>query len=188
MLGDGLAGSPIYHRRLTLRNRPILDVWYILPIRAEIECTESARSHILSTSGSNQMDPSQYLHLNDVGRDIRPSKIAVYVQHETESHQTSAICIDFQDGRWWKLAEEPFLRSKETLQQYERSKCFGEPFFIHLLLLTSVSQWWKSALLRFNKQLIAYVRSTSFVAVLMLTVRSGEAASAANVLSNSDVG
>lgn len=163
LVSEGLATLPLECRSLIVEGHNLLNLWYSLPIRVEVECTESAKSHVLSTAGSSQMDPSQYLHLGDVSRDIRPSKVTVHVQHDRKTHQTSAICIDFQDGRWWKLAEEPFLRTRETLQQWAKVERQGEPFFIHLVLLTSVSRWWKNALARVNQQLIAHASLVDLV-------------------------
>jgi hypothetical protein len=157
LLNTSLATAPFHYRRLAIKKRKVLDFFYILPVRVALTCTDSARSHVLSSAGSNQMDPSQYLHLNDVGRDIRPSRIAVYSQHDEESHHTATICVDFQDGRWTELAEEPFLRTREVLQQASVKKRSEAPFFIHLLLLTSVSEWWRCTLMHFNMQLIVCV-------------------------------
>jgi len=183
--GDGLAFLPYQSRLLSVRAHPVLDVWYILPVRAEVECTEGIKSHGLSRAGSNQMDPSQYLHLNDVGKDVRPSRIALYLQHDTESHRTSAICVDFQDGRWWDLAEEPFLRARETLQRRAHSTSHGGTFFIHLLLFTSVCRWWRTALSCINQQIIAYVSRLYLPRELtvVLTCRIGKETPTADVLS-----
>lgn len=160
MLSTTLASLSYHHRKLTIRKRPILDFFYILPVRVAVTCNEVERSHILSSAGSNQMDPSQYLHLTDVHRDIRPSKIAVYLQHDEACHQTSTICIDFQDGRveYSDFAEEPLLRVREVLQRASRTKSCEDPFFIHVVLLTSVAEWWRCTLVWFNTQLIVYVR------------------------------
>lgn len=160
MLSTSLASLSYHHRKLTVRKRPIIDFFYVLPVRVAVTCDEVERSHILSSAGSNQMNPSQYLHLTDVHRDIRPSKIAVYLQHDEACHQTSTICIDFQDGRaeYSDFADEPLLRAREVLQRATRAKNCEDPFFIHLVLLTSVAEWWRCALMWFNAQLIVYVR------------------------------
>jgi hypothetical protein len=157
MMSTSFASLPFQHRQLALPKSKVLDFFYILPVRAGLECTDGSRSHVLSSAGSNQADPSEYLHLSDVSRDIRPSKIAVFSQHNEETHQTTTICVDFQDGRWSDLAEEPLLRTKEVLGNTKRAKKNESPFFFHLLLLTSVAEWWRRALIFFNAQLIACV-------------------------------
>jgi len=157
LLSASLATAPFHYQRLAIRKRMVLGFFYILPIRVAVTCTDSARSHVLSSAGSNQMNPSQYLHLNDLRQDIRPSKIAIYCQHDEDSHRSTTICVDFQDGRWTELAEEPFLRTQEFLQNASSKKKKEDPFFIHLLLLTSILKWWRCMLSRFNMQLIVYV-------------------------------
>lgn len=103
------------------------------------------------------MNPAQYLHLEDTGIDIRPSKIAVYYRNDSETGATQMLCIDFQDGRWHELAEEPYNRMKNVLQQSEKARQSGNPFVINLVLLTCAHDCWTMSLDMFNKQLIAYV-------------------------------
>jgi hypothetical protein len=185
MLSTSLASLSFHHRKLTVRKRPILDFFYILPVRVAVACNEVERSHILSSAGSNQMDPSQYLHLTDVHRDIRPSKIAVYLQHDEACHQTSTVCMDFQDGRveYSDLADEPLVRTREVLQRASKVKNCEDPFFIHLVLLTSVAEWWRCTLMWFNTQLIVYVNGLVFwfSSSPQLMCYLGEATSTAHV-------
>ena len=105
------------------------------------------------------MDPSQYLHLGDMKSDIRPSKIVVFLQHDSLKHRSVMICVDFQDGRWASVAEEPYVRMKDALKSCQKSNYSEENGLQspHLVLLTSIPRWWRSALLFFEKQLICQV-------------------------------
>ena len=132
--------------------------WYTIPVRAAIPCTENEKSHALSAAGSNQMNPSQYLHLHACGVDVRPSKIVIFFHHDLVSHSTSVICIDFQDGRWHEIAEEPINRAIEAINAARQLRRDEHPLFIHLIMLTSAARWWGTALESFNVQLIQYVR------------------------------
>ena len=141
-------------------NRRFSNWWYTVPIRVAVPCTDSKKSHALSAAGSNQMNPSQYLHLQGCGVDIRPSKIVMYFHHDLISHSTSVICTDFQDGRWHEFAEEPANRAKEVLKTAKRLNRTEHALFLHLVVLTSAARWWQRALECFNDQLIEYVRAS----------------------------
>jgi hypothetical protein len=82
----------------------------------------------------------------------------LYFQHDISLDAISAICVNFQDGRWKHLAEEPQRRVKEVLETTAKENRNENPLFLHLVLLTSVSKWWVDALAVINDQLIAYVR------------------------------
>ena len=163
LLSQDLPPGPCNCMEMKLSGRAFSRWWYTVPVRAAIPCTDNQKSHALSTAGSNQMNPSQYLHLSASGIDIRPSKIIVYFHHNLISHSTSIICIDFQDGRWHELAEEPMKRAKETTDAAVHLKRAEHPFFMHLIIITSAARWWRSALEAFNHQLIQYVSEHEFI-------------------------
>jgi hypothetical protein len=149
-----------YRAPQTIGNTKTIDFWYLLPVRVQVECTESAMGHARSTAGSNQMDPFHYLHLPDEKVDIRGSHIAVYCSTNLSTMKTTSLCISFQDGRWSRAVEEPQRRIKETLKHFEHLKCADDSFFIHLIYITSALRWWNNALDSFNNQLIAHVSPT----------------------------
>ena len=139
-------------------------LWYTLPVRVAVACTDDKASHALSAAGANQMDPAGYLHLNDVELDIRPSKYTVFCRYDDES--TNTICIDFQDGRWYELAGEPYARAKESLKLAERKGRHEHPVNIHITLLSSSAQWWTFLLAQLKNQLIFYVICLRLMSVL----------------------
>ncbi|KAJ4117534.1 hypothetical protein NW768_010897 [Fusarium equiseti] len=63
----------------------VWDYWCQIPVRISTTCKLSANEHAKSTAGSNQMDPFNYLHLDGVGRDVRPSTIGLHVQRDNET-------------------------------------------------------------------------------------------------------
>jgi hypothetical protein len=157
LLNHELPTGPCSRAEVNVEHGSISDFWYTVPLRAAIPCTEDERSHALSAAGSNQMDPSKYLHLGDCEVDIRPSKIVMYCQHSSTCHTTTVLCIDFQDGRWCDLAAEPFRRTRDSLksaQALKRPDCWDTS---HLVVLTSAVNWWRAALRAFSNQLIAHV-------------------------------
>jgi hypothetical protein len=138
--------------------------WYNIPVRVPIPCTEGLKSHALSQVGSNQMDPSHYLHLADLGMDIRPSNIGIFCQVEKESDgytRESVLCFDFQDGRWYHLLDELPERVKDVYRS-QADSLSSTPFEIHLALLSSVVRWWSLTLSKFYEQVMSYVNIGSF--------------------------
>ncbi|KAF2464725.1 uncharacterized protein BDR25DRAFT_307059 [Lindgomyces ingoldianus] len=133
---------------------PVHIIWYIITVRSAVNCVENETSHVLSAAGSNQMDSASYLHLEDLSSDIRPSRIAVYSRHDGQS--SNAICIDFQDGRWHHLVEEPYNRVKEVLTLAQTRGHTAHPATIHVAMLSSSARWWKQALAQLKSQLISY--------------------------------
>jgi hypothetical protein len=103
------------------------------------------------------MDPFHYLHLESEKLDIRGSQIGILFQCEASKRTTNVLAISLQDGRWSKTVEEPQRRIKETLNHLGIPACEEDPFFVHLVYLTSVLRWWRNALDSFNNQLIAHV-------------------------------
>lgn len=146
-----------YRSHQAEKNSKVVDFWYMLPVRVQVECTDTKLGHTRSTAGSNQMDPFHYLHLPNEAVDIRGSQIAVYCKTDTSTMKTTLLCISFQDGRWSRSVEEPQRRIREVLQDFEHMNCAEDPFFIHLVFLTSALRWWNNALQSFNNQLIVHV-------------------------------
>lgn len=136
-------------------------LWYILPLRMQVRCTESRLRHTESTGGSNQMNPFHYLHLPDHSLDIRSSQIALNFRYDANLQTTAMLAINFIDGRWPKTAEEAQLRIKEVFDDPAHATVVDDAFFLHLIYLTSVLRWWTNALNSINMQLITYVRLLS---------------------------
>ncbi len=107
------------------------------------------------------MDPFHYIHLFDVNVDIRGSHIAMFVRHDRKASSTTAVVINFLDGRWSRIAEEPILRVKEAIKSRGHADAKVEPSFVHLIYLSSIIRWWNNVLLYFNQQLIAHVHLAS---------------------------
>ena len=122
----------------------------------QVKCTDSQLSHTASTAGSNQMNPFHYLHLQDHGADIRGSQIALYFRYTGKFKATAMVAVNFMDGRWPKTVQEPELRIKGILDNPDHASIATDPFFIHLVYLTSVIRWWTNALKSFHEQLITY--------------------------------
>ena len=136
--------------------KSIFDFWLILPIRVQVPCS-SKNSHTSSTTGTNQMNPLNYLHLAKPGVDIRGSQVAMYFLFNAESNVSSTLIFNFQDGRWRRVVEGPIVRIKEALAEAQKDGCGRDPFFIQAVFLTSALGWWNNALNSFNDQLIDYV-------------------------------
>ena len=107
------------------------------------------------------MNPLNYLHLAQPEVDIRGSQIAVYFLFNSETNISSTVVLNFQDGRWSKVVEEPILRIKEALKQGCENGSGQDPFVVQAVLLTSALRWWNNVLSSFNDQLISYVSTDS---------------------------
>jgi hypothetical protein len=148
-----------YRSHRTPEKSKRFEFWYILPIRVQVECTDSELGHARSTAGSNQMDPFHYLHLPDEKVDIRGSQIGIYCKTDSITMKTTFLCISFQDGRWSRSVEEPQRRIKEVVQDFEKLQSAEDPFFVHVVYLTSALRWWNNAMDSFNSQLIAHEKN-----------------------------
>lgn len=126
------------------------ELWYTLPIRMQVGCTDAPQCHITSNSGSNQMNPFHYLHLPDPAVDIRRSLIALSFRYSRYGNSTCMLAVNFIDGRWPKTAQEPELRIKEVLGDSNNVGLRNDPFFIHLVYLFSATRWWTNALTSFT--------------------------------------
>jgi len=119
------------------------------------------------------MNPSNYLHLPHPEVDIRGSKIAVYYLFNASLKHASVLVINFQDGRWKKVVEEPILRLRDIYRGCDNKDFGRDPFHLQTAVFSSVLRWWSNSLNSFNDQLIAYVRNVPCMQGLALTLRAG---------------
>ena len=135
----------------------VFHFWFLLPVRVQVQCSDRKSSHTSNAAGKSQMNPLNYLHLAQPAVDVRGSQIAIYFTFDPNTRTSSTIVLNFQDGRWSKVVEEPILRVREGLEQGNRNGCGQDPFIIQAVLLTSGLRWWSNVLSSFNDQLISYV-------------------------------
>ena len=105
------------------------------------------------------MDPFHYIHLSDAHVDIRGSHIGLFVRQNRRVGTTTAVVVNFLDGRWSRIVDEPIVRVKEVIKSRGDGDAVADPSFVHLIYLSSVIRWWNNVLLSFNQQLIAHVGS-----------------------------
>lgn len=148
-------------RTITFDNgAEVKDLWYILPVRVQVGCSDTKKNHTSTTAGSNQMNPFHYLHLPDEKVDVRGSHIGIYSQYNMTTNQLSVVVISFQDGRWSRVVEEPQKRVREALENTERLATDETPFSVHLIYLSTALRLWNNLLGSFNSQLIAHVHDS----------------------------
>jgi len=157
-----------FRRNYKQRACESLDVWYILPLRVQVECTDSITKHSKSAAGSNQMDPFNYLHLDNEKLDIRGSQIGILFKYDFVTCSTTTVSISLQDGRWSRVVKEPQRRIQETIDRMAYDECEEDPFFVHVIVMTSALRWWRNALDSFNNQLIAHVSINHALDILSL--------------------
>ena len=121
----------------------------------QVKCKGTHRSHS-NVTDKGQENPNSYLHLPGHRIDIRGSRIALYFRYNKVLATTAMIAINLMDGRWSKSAEEVEVRIKEILNGEDHSHIATDPFFIHLVYLTSLMRWWTNALDSVHEQLITY--------------------------------
>ena len=120
-------------------------------------CTDTQEGHVTSRAGSNQMNPFHYLHLPDQKVDIRGSQIALNFGYTNHGQTTTMLAVNFIDGRWPKIVQEPEQCIKEILQGDVYGSVIADPFFIQHVYFTSIMRWWSNALNSIHEQLVAYV-------------------------------
>ncbi|KAL8787043.1 MAG: hypothetical protein Q9195_007948 [Heterodermia aff. obscurata] len=101
------------------------------------------------------MNPSHYLHLPDQKVDIRGSQIALHFRY-TNRGQVIILAVNFIDGRWPRIVQEPEKNIKEILQNDLQGGIIADPFFIQHVYLISIMRWWTNALNSIHEQLVAY--------------------------------
>ncbi|KAF2264976.1 hypothetical protein CC78DRAFT_216414 [Lojkania enalia] len=132
----------------------VWEYWCLIPVRVQVRCKDDAHVHAKSTAGSNQMDPFHYIHLPDSHVDVRGSRIALFTRHDCGTGSTFVLVINFSDGRWFDIIEEPLKRIEDTINSRGSGIAHAEPAFVHLIFLSGVIRWWNNVLLSFNQQLI----------------------------------
>lgn len=135
----------------------VWDYWCQIPVRISSTCKLSANEHAKSTAGSNQMDPFNYLHLDGVERNVRPSTIGLHVQRDHETGRLRVVCFSLLEPRS-RAKGEPCLRQlEESLRRRSKEDLQKSPCFVLLLFIAHALRWWNSTLLYFNSELIRHV-------------------------------
>ena len=132
--------------------------WSLLPIRVQVDCSDPVNGHKDSPSGNDQMNPFHYLHLPDVGVDVRGAYVALFIRNDSSTGCTTVLVINFMDGRWSDVVEEPQTRIKEAIKARGHKDAKNDYAFVFLIFLTSAVRWWNNVLLSFYVQLAAHVR------------------------------
>ncbi|KAF2802175.1 uncharacterized protein BDZ99DRAFT_429058 [Mytilinidion resinicola] len=122
------------------------------------------------------MDPFYYIHLKEVGEDIRGSHIAIYIHHDQSSKSTSVVAVNFQDRRWTHFINTPFSSVREELRI---AKLQPDPLCAHVAYLNNLIMWWNDVLYTFNRELIA--EENSLQNDLEISASSKQASSSANI-------
>ena len=156
--------------------------WYLVPIRIQVGCNDTRGQHATSTAGSNQMNPFHYLHLPRPGAadnghghppvDIRGSHLAVHFsirsssnnENTDNSSSISLFVVNFLDGRYGKLIEEPRQRIQEALKGRAGNPAALDAQDVHIIIFSSVSRWWTNALQSINDQLVEHEKTLQEVA------------------------
>jgi hypothetical protein len=86
--------------------------WSLLPIRVQVDCSDPMNGRKDSPSGNDQMNPFHYLHLPDIGIDVRGAYVTLFIRNESSTSCITVLVINFMDGRWSDVVEERKLGSK----------------------------------------------------------------------------
>ncbi|KAH7305322.1 hypothetical protein B0I35DRAFT_484072 [Stachybotrys elegans] len=132
------------------------DYWCLIPVRTLITCHVMTEEHAKSRAGSNQMDPFHYIHLSGMEVDVRGSHIGLFTSHDNSSGATSLVVINLLDNRLHRLIEEPLKRVRSAIVRRSDSKEPMNPWFAHLIFLSSALRWWNNVLFCFNQQLVKH--------------------------------
>lgn len=137
------------------------DCWFRLPIRALVRCLDSAAIDMNAKEShkKNQMNPYHPLHLEKPDVDIRGFFVLIYLRCGRVPSQLMTLIINFQDGRWGKLIEEPIKHVRTTFESSRKNLETPEPFTIPLVYLGHAVRLWDDVLNSCNDQLIAYASS-----------------------------
>ncbi|KAH7174301.1 uncharacterized protein B0J16DRAFT_323763 [Fusarium flagelliforme] len=132
------------------------DYWCQIPVRIASTCKLSVSEHAKSTAGSNQMDPFNYLHLDGVGRDVRPSTIGLHIQRDNVTGLLRVVCFSLLEPRSRSKVEPCLRQLEESLRRRSREDLQKSPCFVLLLFIAHALRWWNSTLLYFNSELIRH--------------------------------
>lgn len=131
--------------------------WCLLPVRVQVRCVDPVNDHKNSPSGNDQMNPFHYLHLPDLKLDVRGSYIGLFVRNSDSNGSTTVLAVNFMDGRWSDVVEEPQARTREAINARGDKHAKNDYAFVFLVYLTSALRWWNNVLLSFYDQLSAHV-------------------------------
>jgi hypothetical protein len=135
----------------------VWEYWCLIPVRTNTACTASASEYATSTAVSNQMNPSDHIHLNGVGRDITPSDIGLHVQRDNTTGRLSVICFSLVEQRGAPKVEPWLQHIKVSLARRSKEELQRSPCFVLLLFIARVLREWEGVLLNFNAELIIHV-------------------------------
>jgi len=121
-----------------------------------MECIDPIRAHKEFWSGRNQMNPFHLLHLHEIRTDIRGFEIGVYFRYDCVSRKSTVICVNFH-SRSSEPVEHVQHRILHALDAGGTPMIDRNPFWVHLVYVSLVLQWWKGAILHFAEELIAHV-------------------------------
>jgi hypothetical protein len=147
------------------------DYWCIIPFRVRTTCREgnSDKIHANSIAGANQMNPFYYIHLEDVGEDIRGSHIAIYLRRCSKYSNGVALCVNFLDGRYRNLINMPIDRL-DTSFQSPLDAPNASSWSVCVVYLNLILEWWSDVLYTFNNQLIEEVSLSLFQKLVIFPV------------------
>jgi hypothetical protein len=104
------------------------------------------------------MNPINYLHLDAPNVDVRGSKIALHFWVDGGGRGSpKAVVVNFQDGRWKRVVEEPIFRLRDSYQDCESRRLGRDPIYLQMSVFNSALRWWNNSLSSVDDQLIAYV-------------------------------
>jgi hypothetical protein len=134
------------------------DYWALIPFRVRDICkqVESERIHT-SSAGKNQMNPYNYIHLKDVGEDIRGSHVALHVHYDDRTKLTTAFSITFLDDRFKNLIDMPLKRLEASMQANGHEFRTDDGLLVHMTYLNVIVDWWNDVFYSFNEQLVQEV-------------------------------
>ncbi|RYC88374.1 hypothetical protein BFJ63_vAg8772 [Fusarium oxysporum f. sp. narcissi] len=130
-----------------------LNFWFFLPTRVQVRCRDP-KAHV---KGKSQMNPINYLHLDAPNVDVRGSKIALHFWVDGGGRGSpKAVVVNFQDGRWRRVVEEPIFRLRDSYQDCESRRLGRDPIYLQMSVFNSALRWWNNSLSSVDDQLIAY--------------------------------
>jgi hypothetical protein len=139
---------------------PSWDFWALIPFRVRVPCkrVDSESIHI-SSAGTNQMNPYNYVHLKDVGEDVRGSHVAIHVRHNGPAKSTTVLAITFLDERFQFLLDIPLKRLTASVEAKDSDFKTDDGLFTILTYLDVIVEWWNDVFYCFNEQLVDEVSS-----------------------------
>ncbi|KAF2250075.1 hypothetical protein BU26DRAFT_518529 [Trematosphaeria pertusa] len=133
-----------------------INIWYLLPVRVQVPCSNNYRENAPGKESSNAMNPFNPLHLPRPNVDIRGSFIAVTLRVSKTTGSSTCVILNMMHGGWPKVVEEPQKRIAESIRSRQKTPNPETLSFAHLIYLTSALRWWTNVLHSVNEQLIAY--------------------------------